>query len=83
MCRIYAIVVAVLFAVPQCCCAAEDVGDTLLKMFRIQTIENHTDVQVPSYMYELYEDTGNRKYDVIRSISPTTGNKILLLILLS
>uniref|UniRef100_A0A2S2P371 Bone morphogenetic protein 3 n=1 Tax=Schizaphis graminum TaxID=13262 RepID=A0A2S2P371_SCHGA len=71
MCRVYAIVVAALLAVPHCCRAVEGVGDTLMKMFRIQTIENHTDVQIPSYMYELYEDTGNRQYDVIRSISPT------------
>jgi len=76
MCRLYAIVaVAVVLAVPYGCRAAEDVGDTLMKMFRIETMENRTaDVQIPSYMYELYEDTGNRRYDVIRSITPTTGN---------
>jgi hypothetical protein len=79
----YAIVVAAaLLAVPHCCRAAEGVGDTLLKMFHIQTIENHTDVQIPSYMYELYEDTGNRQYDVIRSISPTKGNTVRLNIVL-
>lgn len=75
MCRLYAIVAVAVLAVPYCCRAAEGVSDTLMKMFRIETMENRTaDVQIPSYMYELYEDTGNRRYDVIRSITPTTGN---------
>lgn len=74
MCRPHAIVAAALLALlPFCCLAEQGVSDTLMKMFRIETMENRTaDVQIPSYMYELYEDAGNRRYDVIRSITPTT-----------
>jgi len=67
--------VIVALLVPHCCGAIiGDVGDALKTIFDIQTAENNTDVKVPSYMYDIYKDAGNGQYNVIRSISPRTGN---------
>lgn len=67
--------VIVTLLVPYCCgMVIGDVGDALKTIFDIQTAENNTDVKVPSYMYDLYKDAENRQYNVIRSISPRTGN---------
>lgn len=88
MCRLYAVVAALfLLLVPPCAdttvgrgagvAATAHVvhGRSLKRIFDIRTTENHAGVDVPGYMYDLYRDAGNRRYNAIRSIAPRTGKR--------
>lgn len=75
--------------VPRDGACARDIGDSLMDMLDIRTIENRTtataaaDYRIPGYMYKLYRDTSNQlqRYDLIRSISPRTGNIFFIVFL--
>lgn len=75
------VVVVALLAAPGRCYIADPVGRSLSRMLDIRTVANGTGTgggfRVPGYMYELYGDAENRRYDAIRNVRPSTGNGAL------
>lgn len=50
-----------------------DDSEWLAEQLNIRFPGNGTEVLVPGYMYDLYGNDVNERYDVIRNIWPTTG----------
>lgn len=74
---LYAIVALFLAPCPSRAALQRDVDDSLQKIFDVRlTARNDTGraAEIPGYMYRLYQDASYRRYDVIRRISPKTGN---------
>lgn len=49
----------------------------LTEQLNIRFFGNGTEVQVPGYMYDMYGNDVNERYDVIRNIWPTTGEQFI------